>query len=269
MLLRVGLILAAISILLTAGVALVVYLHAEAPAVAQGNQAESSPTEPAEQQNRFDIGKKLQLDHGTTQEDSSPPPGPTPPPENKPASPPAQEKPAPSSQRGVKSLPVSGANWPYPTKTELGQIGQPRYFSSNPNAIMTLTIEALGLYDVPVLDSFSEDVLSQGLMHPPSTSYPWDNSSQKNVFLAGHRVGLPGTDGRLLFFALDQLQPGDAVTLKDRSGNEYKYSVTKIFQVRPQDVWVADPLVDRDMLTLQTCTYPTFENRLIVRADRA
>jgi sortase (surface protein transpeptidase) len=26
--------------------------------------------------------------------------------------------------------------------------------------------------------------------------------------------------------------------------------------------------VGRDLLTLQTCTYPTFEDRLIVQADR-
>lgn len=31
--------------------------------------------------------------------------------------------------------------------------------------------------------------------------------------------------------------------------------------------WAVDPVRGRDMVTLQTCTYPTFENRLIVRAD--
>ena len=134
---------------------------------------------------------------------------------------------------------------------------------------MTLTIEALGLYDVPVLDSFDEDVLNRGAMHIPDTAYPRDSSDQKNVFIAGHRVGLPGADGRLLFFALDQLNPNDEIDLKDRDGNTYKYRVAETFKVGPNDAWVADTLVGRDLLTLQTCTYPTFEDRLIVRADRA
>ncbi len=134
---------------------------------------------------------------------------------------------------------------------------------------MTLTIEPLELYDVPAIDSYNEEVLSQGVMHIPDTAFPWDRSNQKNVFLAGHRVGLPGTDGRLLFFNLDQLKSGDTIVLKDRSGNAYKYRVTDIFKVEPHDAWVADTLVGRDLLTLQTCTYPTFEDRLIVRADRA
>jgi len=32
--------------------------------------------------------------------------------------------------------------------------------------------------------------------------------------------------------------------------------------------WVVDPVRDRDILTLQTCTYPKLDDRLIVRAER-
>jgi sortase (surface protein transpeptidase) len=32
---------------------------------------------------------------------------------------------------------------------------------------------------------------------------------------------------------------------------------------------VVDPVRGRDVVTLQACTMPDFENRLIVRADRA
>ena len=39
--------------------------------------------------------------------------------------------------------------------------------------------------------------------------------------------------------------------------------------VEPDADWVVDPVRGRDMVTLQTCTFPTFENRLIIRADRA
>ena len=61
---------------------------------------------------------------------------------------------------------------------------------------------------------------------------------------------------------------GDSIVLKDSAGRTYEYSVTELFRVEPYDTWVADTLVDRDLLTLQTCTYPTFEDRLIVQADR-
>jgi hypothetical protein len=38
---------------------------------------------------------------------------------------------------------------------------------------------------------------------------------------------------------------------------------------KPDDSWDMGQVRNRDMLTLQTCIPPTFENRLIVRADRA
>jgi sortase A len=72
----------------------------------------------------------------------------------------------------------------------------------------------------------------------------------------------------MVFFNLDQLEPGDKVTLEDRSGETYEYEVSEIFVVEPNADWAIDPVKDRDMVTLHTCTYPTFENRIIVRADR-
>jgi sortase A len=39
--------------------------------------------------------------------------------------------------------------------------------------------------------------------------------------------------------------------------------------VGPADTWVMGEVRGRDMVTLQTCTpIPTFEQRIIVRADR-
>jgi sortase A len=72
----------------------------------------------------------------------------------------------------------------------------------------------------------------------------------------------------MLFFNLDKLETGDEVMLEDRSGETYKYEVSEIFVVEPNADWAIDPVKNRDMVTLQTCTYPTFENRVIVRADR-
>ena len=59
------------------------------------------------------------------------------------------------------------------------------------------------------------------------------------------------------------------MTLEDRSGNAYEYRVSEVFVVEPNDDWVVDPVRGQDMVTLQTCTRPDFENHLIVRADRA
>jgi sortase A len=59
------------------------------------------------------------------------------------------------------------------------------------------------------------------------------------------------------------------ITLKDRQGRAYRYQVTETFIANPADSWVMGQVRGRDMVTLQTCTpIPTFEKRIIVRADR-
>jgi sortase A len=87
--------------------------------------------------------------------------------------------------------------------------------------------------------------------------------------LAGHRLGWPGTKSHLVFYHLDKLARGDEIVLKDRDGKRYTYRVSEMFEVEPNDSWVMGKVRGRDMLTLQTCTpIPTWEKRLIVRADR-
>ncbi len=56
--------------------------------------------------------------------------------------------------------------------------------------------------------------------------------------------------------------------MKDPSGGSYEYEVSETFVVEPDADWVVDPVRNRDMVTLQTCTYPDPENRIVVRADR-
>ena len=134
---------------------------------------------------------------------------------------------------------------------------------------MGLTIEAMGIYDAPVFDSKSQWALAKGVAHHPETSLPWSHSAQRNVFLAGHRMGFRGTWSRMIFYNLHKLNTGDEVLLKDRAGRPYRYRVSEVFIADPKDVWVMGQVRGRDMVTLQTCTpYPTFEKRLIVRADR-
>ena len=134
---------------------------------------------------------------------------------------------------------------------------------------MGLTINALELRNVPVISSDSTRALDQGVIHLPGTSYPWSDTPERNVYLAGHRLGWPGTGSHLVFYRLDELGRGDRITLRDREGGRYHYMVIESFEVGPFDRWVTGRVRGRDLLTLQTCTpIPTFEKRLIVRAAR-
>jgi len=171
-----------------------------------------------------------------------------------------QQQPLPGSER---------RDWPKPTQGELQSANQERHYELLPGAIMGLTIEAIGIHDAPVFDSKSQWALAKGVAHHPQTSLPWSQGAQRNVYLAGHRMGYRGTWSRMLFYNLDKLKRGDEVVLKDRAGTSYRYRVSEVVITDPKDVWVMGQVRGRDMVTLQTCTpYPTFEKRLIVRADR-
>ena len=122
---------------------------------------------------------------------------------------------------------------------------------------------------MPVIDSSSLEALDRGVIHIPQTPMPWEEErEQKNVYLAGHRLGYEGTGSRMVFYNLDKLKKGDSVVLEDSLGVPYEYVVSEVFVAEPDAEWVMDPLRGQDMVTLQTCTMPDFRNRLIVRALR-
>jgi LPXTG-site transpeptidase (sortase) family protein len=172
--------------------------------------------------------------------------------------------------QGNQLLPAAeNDDWPKPSPQELQRANSPRHYELLPGAVMGLTIEKIGIYDAPVFDSDGPQALANGVAHVPGTSWPWSSTPQRNVYLAGHRMGFRGTWSRMLFYNLDKLQEGDKVVLRDRSGDTYEYRVSEVFLAEPTDAWVMGQVRGRDMLTLQTCTpLYTFEKRLIVRADR-
>jgi len=174
------------------------------------------------------------------------------------------------TRAGQQTLPgAEGTDWARPTDEEIEAANEPRHFGLVPGAIMSLTIQKIGIYNAPVFDSESSWALANGIAHVPETSLPWSDTPQRNVYLAGHRMGYRGTWSRMLFYNLDELGEGDKVVLKDRAGHVYEYRVSEVFLAEPTDSWVMGEVKGRDMLTLQTCTpIPTFEKRLIVRADR-
>jgi sortase A len=207
--------------------------------------------------------KALRYGHHSAQQPlaENPEPQPEPQPSSKPA---AQPKPEQSSLPATQQGP-----WPRPTKEQLAIASKPRHYELAPGAIMSLTIGALGVYDAPVFDSDGQWALTNGIGHVPQTSLPWSSTPQRNVYLEGHRLGWPGTGSYLVFYHLNWLKKGDEVLLKGREGKAYRYRVSEVLEVDPEDVWVMGQVAGRDMLTLQTCTpIPTFEKRLIVRADR-
>src|SRR5829696_2713358 len=165
---------------------------------------------------------------------------------------------------------LSAAGEPAPKSHELDRLASEpsRNFEPAPGAIMTLTIPEIGLHEAPVFPSADRGALNSGIAHVPETSLPWDDSSHRNVYLAGHHLGWPGTRGRLIFYRLDELEPGDEVLLKDDNGSLFHYRVSETFVVEPTDSWVMGEVRGRDMVSLQTCTLPDLDKRLIVRADR-
>jgi sortase A len=181
----------------------------------------------------------------------------------------SEPEPAPEPEPEPEALPVAREDWPMPTDEELASAGEPRSFDLPRGAIMALTIDALGIRDAPVFSSTGRSALENGVAHLPGTSFPWSGGAQRNVYLAAHRLGYEGTGSRLIFYRLNRLTEGDEVVLEDRDGRKYSYRVTETFVVDPGEDWVTGQVVGRDMVTLQTCTpIPTFEERLIVRADR-
>jgi sortase A len=130
-----------------------------------------------------------------------------------------------------------------------------------------LTIPRIGLNDAKVYDSLSEDKLDESIVHVPETGFPWQNGA--NTYIAGHRLGYLGTGSWLVFYRLNQLGKGDQITLKDSSGKEYVYRVTEQMVVGPEDVQVTKPVPGKRVVSLQTCTLPSFSDRLIVRGELA
>src|SRR3712207_4885804 len=187
-------------------------------------------------------------------------------PETEPAEP--RQAPEPDEQEPVEQPAMDAEEPPEPTADAIRSAEQPRHYELPDGAVLGLTVEAMEIHNAPVFDSVGAWALKHGVGHHPETSMPWSGGAQRNVYLAGHRLGFPGTASHLIFYRLDEVGRGDEILLKGRDGERYRYRVTEVFEADPEDSWVMGQVRDRDMLTLQTCTGPNWQRRLIVRADR-
>ncbi|HVF75430.1 MAG TPA: class E sortase [Acidimicrobiales bacterium] len=123
-------------------------------------------------------------------------------------------------------------------------------------AVAVIRIPKIGV-EKAVVEGVALGDLKKGPGHYRDTPMP---GQPGNAAIAGHRTtyGAP-------FYRLDELEPGDRITVATRQGTfDYEVRETKI--VRPSEVSVLDPTPD-NRLTLTTC-HPRFSarQRLIVVA---
>jgi len=134
---------------------------------------------------------------------------------------------------------------------------------------LELTIPAMDRVDgVPVYDapkSGYEKSLHDGVVHVRGTGFPWQDVA--NVYIAGHRVGYPGTKSNLVFWDLNQLKKGDEIFLTDADGTRYTYEVFEKRVISPDTVRIMRPTKGKNIVSLQTCTLPDYSHRLIVRGE--
>ena len=146
---------------------------------------------------------------------------------------------------------------------------QPFNFGRDPGGpddkTLYVTVPKIGLEDVPVYDSVSEDKLKESTVHVPATGFPWQDGS--NTYIAGHREGYPGTGSYRIFYDLDQLAEGDEILLRDAAGDEYTYRVTKNVVVGPENVQIMNPEAGKSLVSLQTCTLPDYSERIVVQGE--
>ena len=99
----------------------------------------------------------------------------------------------------------------------------------------------------------------------PLTGFPWQEEA--NVYIAGHRIGYPGTNSDMAFYDLEDLANGDEIYLEDAEGRKYTYEVFNKEIVEPTDLSVLKRIEGKNIVTLQTCTLPDYTDRVIYQAE--
>src|ERR671920_483032 len=136
------------------------------------------------------------------------------------------------------------------------------------DSTLTLTVPEMKRVDhVPVYTGpfYDKTALHDGTLHLENTGFPWQTGA--NVYIAGHRMGFPGTRSYLVFWDLNRLGDGDKVILTDANGTRYTYNVFERTIINPDEYYVTRPIPGKSVITLQTCTLPDYAQRLIVQAE--
>ena len=128
-----------------------------------------------------------------------------------------------------------------------------------------LDVPKIGLKDVPIYNSVSEEDLTKSAIHIPATGFPWQEGA--NTYIAGHRLGYPDTGSFEIFFDLNLLAAGDEISVTDAAGDRYVYRVTEQKTVGLENVEVMNPIEGKSIISLQTCTLPDYKERIIVQGE--
>ena len=145
--------------------------------------------------------------------------------------------------------------------------------SAPADTTMSLSVPSIGL-STTVYETASEASLTAGTGHLAGTGYPWIPGS--NTYVAGHRIGYPGTGSDHVFWDLPSVAIGDPVSLTDANGKTYNYAVSEILEVPITDLSVTEP-TGSDVVSLQTCIEnygdywtagPNWNVRYVVRATK-
>src|ERR687897_3153325 len=155
-----------------------------------------------------------------------------------------------------------------PRAVESATQGEELAASAPKDTTLQLTIPKMArVEDLPVYDAPWDDeaAIDASAAHLDSSGFPWQDGA--NVYIAGHRMGFPGTRSFLVFYDLDVLENGDEVFLTDADGTKYTYEVFNQFVTDPYDWGPTDPEAGKSILTLQSCTLPDYTQRLIVQAE--
>jgi sortase A len=130
---------------------------------------------------------------------------------------------------------------------------------------------------IPAMKRIKDDPIPTGLgtdeklfhdyaaVHLKASGFPWQKTA--NVYMAGHRIGFPGTRSNLAFYDLEVLKKGDKVYLEDADGRRYTYRVYEKLVVEPANLSVIQPIQGKNIVSLQTCTLPDYTKRVIYRAE--
>jgi sortase A len=139
----------------------------------------------------------------------------------------------------------------------------------NPDNLMNVgdgTIDVVGILHIPAIkvkvaigEGVDKKTLKYTVGHFEGTAMPGETG---NCCIIGHRSYTWGE----FFNRLGEMEIGDEV-IAQYGGETFTYTVSEIFVVNPEDVWVLDDMGDSQM-TLITCTpIHVATQRLIVRCN--
>ena len=139
------------------------------------------------------------------------------------------------------------------------------------NSILNITEDGqIGTINIPSIDcrlpiyhGSSEDMLTKGAVHLAGTAFPIGGNSARSVILA--HTAFPG---KIFFDRLSEVEIGETFSVTVL-GDTFYYKVTEINIVLPDEVEYLQPVKDKDLITLVTCTpYALNTHRLLVTGER-